>query len=277
MQNSWFINEIYPLWNLSKGSGCRIYVLDTGCPTHQILSNINNIFKSEIDTNGHATHISGILLQIAPDCEIVPIKITDGASPSIPLIISALKHILSLVKDNRRDVINMSISYSANDKAIYKLIKKLYNENVPIVCASGNTNGKDSWYPAKLKETIAVGSYNSEYQISAFSSNDEVVDFFAPGENIYSTALCDEFTTMSGTSQACPYVAGIVALLLTSIAKNATIPSLVSHLKKYSIPISQDKIRISPVSVLNNPIIPVDNMPVPWYIRLINLFKKGFL
>jgi subtilisin family serine protease len=274
-KNSWFLDEIIQTWSISTGKTTRIYVLDSGAPKHIDLSKcINNVFNAPEDCHGHATHICGIIHQIAPDCEIVPVKITDLV-PNVELIKNALTQIIRNVKVGRKDIINMSLSLSAYDKTIDRLITKLYKMNIPVVCAAGNRNGLSSWYPAKLDEPISVASYGKKFKISTFSPEDSSTDFYAPGENIWSTWLCNDYQAMSGTSQSCPYVAAVIALLLSNINTKVNIPTILSHLISNSFSdVSGNRI-ISPKAVLNNHIEFIDNVKRPWYSFLMDLFKKG--
>ena len=79
---------------------------------------------------------------------------------------------------------------------------------------------------------IVVGSCNEDYNMTYYSSNCERVDILAPGELIYSFSNNNEYTYMSGTSMACPFVTGTAALMFTinpdikgDVVKNTLIKS----------------------------------------------------
>ena len=77
---------------ISKGAGVKVAVLDTGIdkthplfagkllPGRDFVDNDND--PSEVGTSGvgaygHGTHVAGIVLMVAPDAKIIPIRVLD--------------------------------------------------------------------------------------------------------------------------------------------------------------------------------------------------------
>jgi subtilisin family serine protease len=85
--------------------------------------------------------------------------------------------------------------------------------NVLIVAAAGNDgNLFPISYPARFKDVISVGAVDRNLNICSFSSGGRRADILAPGDDIVSTVCNQGYDWFSGTSMACPHVAGVAAL-----------------------------------------------------------------
>jgi serine protease len=98
-----------------------------------------------------------------------------------------------------------------------------------MVCAAGNS-GSVVEYPAKYSECIAVSATDINDAFASFSNRGAEIDVAGPGVNIYSTYKGDTYKYLSGTSMACPHVAGVAALVLAKY-NSLTPAQVLSHIK----------------------------------------------
>lgn len=109
------------------------------------------------------------------------------------------------------------------DKAV-EAQKKLATSapNTLFVFASGNDGGDNDLFPvspanSNLDNTMSVGASIDFQTIAPFSNfGKTTVDVLAPGVGIISAVPGNRYMSLSGTSQAAPYVAGIAAAVKDS-------------------------------------------------------------
>ena len=84
--------------------------------------------------------------------------------------------------------------------------------NISLIASAGN-DGTDSCVatPARSVYVAAIGATDINDQRPLFSNHGKCVNAYAPGEHIRCAAPGDMFVSMSGTSMACPIVAGLAA------------------------------------------------------------------
>ena len=233
----WQINSYkFPeIWKETKGENVKVAVLDTAVDINHPDLNIkggydfvnDNELSTSIPAHGHGTHVCGIIgasdndkgiIGVAPDCELYScVVLGDDGSGSYSWIMNALDWCI----ENKMDVINMSLGGGGDFEEFYDKVRKVYDVNIPIVAAAGNSNWETGYldFPATYNETIAVASINKYMERSSFSSIGSNIDIAAPGSDILSTTPDNSYSIYSGTSMATPFVTGLIALM---IAKHRT-------------------------------------------------------
>jgi subtilisin family serine protease len=227
--------QIPQQWSRTKGEGVVVMVIDSGLANHPDVkgNEISSFSKSFInepvqDVQGHGSHVNGIIaaqnnafgiVGVAPLAKIISVKALNKFGNTNDAI---LKKCLEYAVKLKPDIINLSLGSFEKQPLLEDLYKKLtYELNIPIVCAAGNYGKKGVMYPAKYPYTISVGSYKEGNTLSDFSafSNEKFIDFVAPGDEILSTYLDSKYAVMSGTSMAAPFLAGVLALLISEYRK----------------------------------------------------------
>ena len=172
---------------------------------------------------GHGTHCAGIAAAVANNDEgvagvswharIMPIRMMGGTTDRV---ISAI----SYATDNGANIISMSWGGDYNDTAVHDELVTAYNKGVLLVAAAGNYMTSQPMYPAAWPEVIAVSATNAADEPCVWrvggTNFGEWIDISAPGDYVYSTFPTYEtynYTYNFGTSMACPYVAGVAALI----------------------------------------------------------------
>lgn len=189
------------------------------------------------DDADHGTHVAGIVLGAGQDIfeeevreskiRIMPLKFLDGnGSGTTASAINAMYYAIA----NGAKVINNSWGGPSYSRSLHDAYAYAYTQNVVIVTAAGNSGynlNQYPMYPAALDtpNNISVGSSTGSDRRSGFSNySSSLVHVFAPGSSIMSTvpgSHCSNpaninycINSLSGTSMAAPFVAGLAALAL---------------------------------------------------------------
>ena len=194
----------------------------------------------------HGTHVASICAGntendytgIAPNALIVDLCVQSTAiSSGLFFIQDALRWISTFGKDNRINIVNMSLGGSKPWGETQQIIENIISQNIVVVAATGNAQHSESsvdsqyvGYPAGYPDVIAIGSLGRltegneiDYSVSSYYSEiGENIDYTSPGRNIVAALSnsVDGTVVLSGTSMACPYAAGIIALLVNYIFAN---------------------------------------------------------
>ncbi|WP_066381806.1 MULTISPECIES: S8 family peptidase [unclassified Anabaena] len=183
--------------------------------------------NNTLDDNGHGTHVSGIIAGenngygvtgVAYNAQIMPVKVLNSSGSGA---YSAIANGIYYAVDNGAKVINLSLGGDFSSQTLKSAVEYASSKGVIVVMAAGNDGGSSPGYPARYadKSGIAVGAVNQDGNLTDFSNrsgNNQLAYVTAPGQNIYSTLPGNEYASYSGTSMASPYVAGVVALMLSA-------------------------------------------------------------
>lgn len=188
-----------------------------------------------LDSNGHGTHVAGIIAAddngfgvtgIAPDALIMPIKIGD-VDPITNAYINPgnLGTAIRYAVDNGAKVINLSLSWTPSADVVQALAYAA-RQGVVTVSAAGNSSGSLPSFPAQYATDygLSVGAIDSSNRLANFSnragSNPRLQHVVAPGVEVNSTLPPELYGVgyggKQGTSMAAPHVAGVVALMLSA-------------------------------------------------------------
>jgi subtilisin family serine protease len=186
-----------------------------------------------MDDNGHGTHCAGVIGAEGDNNEgiaginwhvrIMPLKFLGrGGFGSTKNAIEAINYAIDRKnKGVNVRVINASWGSTRNSKALKDAISAAGDAGILFVAAAGNNgtdNDKRPHYPSNydLPNVISVAALDRSDELASFSNfGVKTVHIAAPGKDIVSTWLNDDYRGASGTSMATPHVAGVAALILS--------------------------------------------------------------
>lgn len=197
-----------------------------------------------MDDNRHGTHCSGTIggegnngigvSGVNWKVRILPIKfLSASGSGSLADAVESIKYATKM------GVNIMSNSWGGGgfSQTMFDAIKEAKTKGILFVAAAGNEGSNNDTTPAypatyNSENVISVAATDNRDQKASWSCyGQRTVHLAAPGVNVYSTVPMNKgkYDTFSGTSMACPHVAGAAALLW-SLNKEMTFADIKSRL-----------------------------------------------
>lgn len=226
--------SISQAWSYATGRGIKVAVVDQGIDLqHKDLK--DNIYNQSYDTEtntspskvygAHGTHCAGIVaavrnngiqvVGVAPDAKLMSVSNKLSKDSNLE---SELANGINWAWQNGADVISCSWWCPKNelvDEAIRNAVTKgREGKGCVFVKSAGNTSGPISYPGDYGQDVLAVANMTADGSLALDSGYGPNLFVTAPGTNILSTIPGDKIKSYSGTSMACPHVAGLAALIL---------------------------------------------------------------
>ncbi len=231
------ISHVYPFHQQGiTGKNVTVAVIDSGFASHpdvtpsRLLTFYDFISHkpTHYDDFSHGTHVTGIIaserIGIAPECNLIPIKILDhNGHGSTDIFIEAIKWILYHHQQYHIRIVNISIGGNSPELKPEKnrlnlWVTRLWEQGLVVCCSAGNngTTPDAILAPGNCKSVITVGSYDGAQFSSIGYSNSQITkpELSAPGYRILSLKPYGGYCTKNGTSMSVPFISGFSALLL---------------------------------------------------------------
>jgi len=222
-------------WRASKGENIRVAILDTGVDTGHpdldgAIHNVQDFTRSRWgaqDRHGHGTHVASLvgaragnsigIRGIAPLCKLICGKVLgDSGAGSEEAIMAGVRWSY----DQGAWVISMSLGGPDRMPRLASLLTEIAtdakqaNRPLAVLAAAGNDGGNALNYPAALPNVFPVGAFGNDGRITRFTSRSDRLRVLGPGVDMLGCLPGNRYGVMTGTSQATPVVAAIVALAL---------------------------------------------------------------
>jgi thermitase len=178
------------------------------------------------DFHGHGTHCAGIaaahtgngigiagVASTAP-VQIMPVKVLNDQG--IGTMTDVARGII-WAADNGAHVLSLSLGGNAGTQQLADAVNYAWNRGCVVVAAAGNNGSNAPFYPAAYENALAVAASDPNDRLTDFSQYGTWVDIAAPGSSILSTVPGNRYEAWSGTSMACPHVAGAAALIWSCV------------------------------------------------------------
>lgn len=218
------------LWPVATGKDINVAVLDTGYSKHAYgpepiaARSFISGEDSRDPVSNHGTHVAGTVLcrrdsngnsiGLAPDANLTVGKVLSNRGSGGSNGIAAG---IRWAADAGAHVINMSLGGGSSHAGTNEAIDYAWSKGCIVVAAAGNSgfnNANTIGWPAKYEGCLCIGAYQQNGTIANFSSGGREIDAACPGQGIISFSNNGSgFRSMSGTSMATPYCAGLLACL----------------------------------------------------------------
>lgn len=220
------------VWELSKGSGVTVAVIDDGVNSEHVDLQGNVLEGKDFMDGGsaapdpgddHGTAMAAIIaahghgvgdgvIGLAPEAKILPIRAfgTDGPGISEPIRYAV---------DQGAAVINVSLCFDSSDpqkvEEVLDAVAYALEHDVLVVGGAGNEADKGGkCYPAAAPGALGVGAVKNDGFIWEGSNSGNFVALTAPGTSIVSAkGSGNGYRSGTGTSDAAAYTSAAAALV----------------------------------------------------------------
>ncbi|MFW7343037.1 S8 family serine peptidase [Pollutimonas sp. H1-120] len=240
---TWGVRAIGADVSAQAGNGVKLAVLDTGIDAgHPDFSGRHIVSRSFVDGqdthdgNGHGTHCAGIACGPVAPAAAPRYGVAGAAQLFVGKVLGdegqggdgGVLEGIDWAIENQCDIVSMSLGSTlapgqTYSKVFEEVAKRALEAGTVIIAAAGNDSRRPDHiapvsHPANCPSIVAVAAVDRDLRIAPFSSGGLVpdggeVDIAAPGVRILSAWPGEQrYNTISGTSMATPFVAGVAAL-----------------------------------------------------------------
>ena len=188
-----------PAQEEATGAGVLVAILDTGVDLQHpafdddllLLQNSDLISDTGVPDDigpglawGHGTHVAGVIHAIAPNAQLMPMRILDSQGRGNTFV---LAYAIEVAIANGADVINLSLGADCGSKVLSSTIASAIAQGVVVVAAAGNDAVPTPQCPAAMPGVLSVAAVDENRQRADWSNYGDWISLAAPGIGITST------------------------------------------------------------------------------------------
>jgi subtilisin family serine protease len=213
-------------WGGSTGAGIRVGIVDSGLEKDhprllgrvvesvavEMVDGEPQIVEDEgVDLFGHATACGGIILGLAPEVELVSIRVLGS-----DLRGKGAAFVAGLEWAIGQKIDLLSLSLSSKSEALFPvfhdLVDKAYFRGMPLVSAANNVPAAS--YPSLFSSVFSVAAHGEPDPWRLYYNPSPPVEFGAWGVDVPIAWKDGGSTVATGNSFAAPHVSGMLALIM---------------------------------------------------------------
>ncbi len=212
-------------WGDAGGAGVTVCLLDSGIALdHPRVGTVQASFRVRVDgeksliepddrgdVSGHGTACAGVVRALAPDCELVSVRVLgEQVTGTAGVLLAGLEWAIAQCFD----VINLSLSTRRRDlaEALYQLADRAYFGGSMLVCSAHNLLVES--FPWRFSSVMSVASHERADSEQFFYNPRPPVEFFARGLDVPVAWPGGRTAVVTGNSFATPHMAGMCARIL---------------------------------------------------------------
>ncbi len=223
--------DVVSAWAVFGGGlNVTVAIVSTGVDPHpefadRLLEGISFVGDpySSLDACGKGTHMAGVvgaardnfsgmhgIAGVCPTVLILPVRIANGCVSSRPATALGIEWAV----DHGADIIVVSTTFASGDAPLLQAIDYAASMDVLVIAPAGSVSDDVLAFPANYGNCMSVSATTNQDALTNFSNFGVGLDVAAPGKNIYSCWLADDyFEAPESDSAAAALVAGTAALL----------------------------------------------------------------
>lgn len=213
-------------WGGTTGKGVKVAVVDSGVDAdHPMIDGriagyvaIDVFAGGELvfddspheDMSGHGTACAGIVLGIAPECELYSVRVMGRRGGKGSALVAGLGWVI----EHEMQVANLSVGTTIRDffGTLHELTDEAYFRHVVLVTAANNFPIPS--FPCEYASVVSVASHGTNDPYLFYYNSAPPTEFGAFGIDVPAAWKGGGVSKVTGNSFAAPHITGIVARVL---------------------------------------------------------------